>query len=98
MTTRLRRVVLDVDKPIKEPSLFSLVDALQNVRGVEAVNATVNEMDVDVMGMEVVIEGDGFNFADLEEAIDRAGAVVHSVDQILTGDRMIELPVMRKKL
>ncbi len=89
---RLRRVILDVDKPIKEPSIFALVEAIESVEGVTAINATVNEMDLDVMGLIVTVEGDGFSFASVEEAIDRAGGVIHSVDQIVAGDTIIEMP------
>jgi len=95
---RLRRVVVDVDKPIKEPSLFTLVDALESVTGVLSVNVTVNEMDVDVMGTLITVEGDGFSFAKLEEAINGVGAVIHSVDQIVAGEYAVETPKMRKKL
>jgi len=91
----LRRVLLDVDKPIREPSLFSLIEVLGGVSGVEAVNVTVEEMDVDVMGLLVVVEGDGFSFAAVEEALDRVGAVIHSVDQIIAGDRVVEMPNTR---
>jgi hypothetical protein len=87
-------VLLDVDKPIKEPSLFSLIEAIGNISGVAAVNGTVEEMDVDVMGLLIVVEGDGFSFAGVEEAIDRAGGVIHSVDQIVAGDHLVEMPRM----
>jgi hypothetical protein len=88
---RLRRVVLDVDKPIKEPSMFALADALDEVEGVAAINMTVNEIDIDVMELMVVIEGDGFDFAGVEKAIYDAGAVLHSVDQIVSGSRLVEM-------
>jgi hypothetical protein len=92
---RLRRVVLDVDKAIKEPSIFALVEAIQNVSGVAAVNATLEEMDVDVMGLVLTIEGDGFDYTSVEEAINRTGAVIHSVDQIVAGEEMIEIPIIK---
>ncbi len=94
---RLRRVVLDVDKAIKEPSLFVLAEELGNVSGVAAVNVTVNEMDLEVMGLIIIVEGDGFSFDDLEDAIEGAGAVVHSVDQIVAGEHTIELAVPRMR-
>jgi hypothetical protein len=87
---RLRRVVLDVDKPAREPSMFALAEAIDAVEGVAAINMTVNEIDVDVMGLIVVVEGDGFDFEEIERAIHDAGAVLHSIDQIVTGSRLIE--------
>jgi hypothetical protein len=92
---RLRRVVLDVDKAIKEPSIFALVDAIQNVSGVTAINASLEEMDIDVMGLILTVEGDGFDYTKVEEAINRAGAVIHSVDQIIAGERIIEVPTIK---
>ncbi len=86
-----------MDKAIKDPSLFVLAEALEKVSGVAAVNVTVNEMDLEVMGLIVIAEGDGFSFADLEKAVERAGAVVHSVDQIVAGEHMIELNVPRMR-
>ncbi len=87
---RLRRVVLDVDKPSKEPSLFAIAEALDKIEGVAAINLTVNEVDVDVIGLIAVIEGDSFDFAEIERAIYEVGAVLHGVDQIITGSRLIE--------
>ncbi len=94
---RLRRVILDVDKAIREPSLFVLAEALERMSGVAAVNVTVNEIDLETMGLIIIVEGDGFSFADLEGAVDSAGAVVHSVDQIVTGEHVIELDVPRMR-
>ena len=86
-----------MDKAIKEPSLFVLAEELGNVSGVAAVNVTVNEMDLEVMGLIIIVEGDGFSFDDLEDAIEGAGAVVLSVDQIVAGEHMIELAVPRMR-
>jgi hypothetical protein len=82
---RLRRVVLDIDKPIKEPSIFQLAEAISAVAGVAAVNLLVNEIDIDVMGMLVIVEGDGFDFAAVEDAVYGVGGVLHSVDQVAAG-------------
>jgi hypothetical protein len=85
MMLRLRRVVLDIDKPIKEPSIFRLAEAIGAVANVEAVNLVVNEIDIDVMGMLVIVEGDGFDFAAVEDAVSEVGGVLHSVDQVAAG-------------
>lgn len=86
----LRRVVLDVDKAIKRPSLFELAQAISQCSGVEAVNITVDEIDMETQGMDIVIEGNQLDYAALTEAIESTGAVVHSVDQLVIGDRLIE--------
>lgn len=86
----LRRVVLDVDKAIKRPSLLELAQAISQCAGVEAVNITVDEIDMETQGMDVVIEGNQLDYDALVEAIESTGAVVHSVDQLVIGDRLIE--------
>jgi hypothetical protein len=86
----LRRVVLDVDKAIKRPSLLELAQAISQCPGVEAVNITVDEIDIETQGMNVTIEGEQLDYETLVKAIESTGAVVHSVDQLVIGDRLIE--------
>lgn len=86
---RLRRVVLDIDKPIAEPSMFAIAEAIAGVPGVEAVNLTVNEIDLDVMGMLVIIEGDGFAFDAIEDVVFKSGGVLHSVDEVVAGSYIL---------
>ncbi len=86
----LRRVVLDVDKAIKRPSLLELAQAISQCPGVEAVNITVDEIDIETQGMNVTIEGEHLDYEMLAKAIESIGAVVHSIDQLVIGDRLIE--------
>jgi hypothetical protein len=85
----IRRVLLDVDKALARPSLVELASAIDAVDGVEAVNITVTEIDVETFGMEVTIEGNGFDYDRIVEAIESAGAVVHSLDEIVVGSRIL---------
>ncbi len=86
----IRRLVLDVDKAIKRPSILDLVQEIESVAGVQAVNATVTEIDIETVGMNVTIEGQAIDHAALLKAIEAAGAVVNSIDQVVSGDRLIE--------
>lgn len=86
----IRRLVLDVDKARARPGLPELASAIEAVPNVEAVNITVTEIDVETVGMDVTIEGEGLSYEAIVEAIEAAGAVVHSVDQLLSGRRTIE--------
>ncbi|WP_031436723.1 DUF211 domain-containing protein [Methylobacter tundripaludum] len=86
----IRRVVMDVDMAVKRPSLIDLAQAISQCAGVEAVNITVEEIDVEIVGMDVTIEGERLDYDTLIQAIESVGAVVHSVDQIVAGDRLIE--------
>lgn len=82
--------MLDVDKAIARPTLLDLANAIGSVTGVEGVNITVEEIDIETMGMDVTVEGENIDYPALVKAIESTGAVVHSVDQIAFGSRLVE--------
>jgi uncharacterized protein len=86
----IRRLTLDVDKSIARPSVLELTKAVESSPGVEAVNVTVIEIDLETVGMDVTVEGKEIDYAALLKAIEQAGAVVNSIDQIVAGSRLIE--------
>lgn len=93
---KIRRLVLDVDKAVARPSLIEIAKSIQSVSGVEAVNITVEEIDIEIVGTDIVIEGKDLDYDAIVKAIESVGAVVHSIDQIACGDRIIET-VQRKR-
>lgn len=86
----IRRMQLDVDKAIARPDLLELAAAIDDVAGVEALNITVSEIDLETVGLEVTVEGDSINAAQLIANIEKAGAAVHSIDEIVVGVRIVE--------
>ena len=86
----LRRLLLDVDKAIARPSLLDIAKAIQGCKGVEAFNVTVSDIDIETVGMDVTIEGSGLNYDEIAAAIENTGAVVHGIEQIIAGERMVE--------
>ena len=86
----IRRLVLDVDKAISRPSIPDLAEAIGDVPGVEAVNITVTEIDIETVGFNVTIEGQNLSYGTLVKAIEHTGAVVHSIDQLVAGERIVE--------
>ncbi|MBB3181199.1 DUF211 domain-containing protein [Variovorax sp. Sphag1AA] len=86
----VRRLVLDVDKAVSTPTLIDLADAISSVKGVESVNLTVTEIDIETVGFNVTIEGQNLVYEDFVNAIEHVGAVVHSIDQLVAGDRIVE--------
>jgi len=86
----VRRLVLDVDKAVERPTLVDLAEAISKVAGVEAVNLTVTEIDIETVGFNVTIEGENLSYEALVEAIEHIGAVVHSIDQLVAGNRIVE--------
>jgi hypothetical protein len=86
----IRRLVLDVDKAIARPSIPELAEAISSVAGVEGVNITVTEIDIETVGFNVTIEGQHLAYEAIVRAIERTGAVVHSIDQLIAGERAVE--------
>jgi hypothetical protein len=86
----IRRLALDVDKAIAKPSVIELATAVNGCRGVEGFNITVSEIDLETVGMDFTIEGQHLDYDELASAIEKTGAVVHSIDQIVCGERMVE--------
>ncbi len=86
----VRRVILDVDKGLNRPTLLELSEAIERVPGVEAVNVSVTEMDMETMGTIITVEGTMINYDALIESIEETGSVIHSVDEIAVGKKLIE--------
>ena len=88
----IKRLILDVLKPLKNPGIEELALALESVPGVEAVNITVKEFDVDSVTLIVAIEGEDIDLNKVKEKLDEYGAAIHGIDQIVAGKRIIEIP------
>ena len=86
----VRRVILDVGKSLARPTFVELLNAIDTVPGVEAVNASVTEMDMETMGISITVEGNNIDYDELIDNNERSGSAVHSVDQIAVGKRLIE--------
>lgn len=91
----VRRLVLDVDKAIARPSIVEIANSIDAIPNVEAVNITVTEIDVETVGMEITIEGNGLDYDAITKAIGNSGAVVHSIDQLVTGHIIERIPRSR---
>lgn len=85
----IRQLLLDVDKAVARPSLIEIAAAIDGCRGVEAVNITVGEIDIETVGMNVSVEGESLDYDEIVNAIESTGAVVHSLDEIAVGQRII---------
>lgn len=86
----IRQMILDVDKAMARPSLIEIAAAINACRGVEAANIAVEEIDIETVGMGVTIEGMNMDYDEIVKAIESTGAVVHSLDQIVFGERVID--------
>ena len=89
MQMNIRQLLLDVAKAVARPSLLEIAAAVDGCDGVEAINIAVEEIDIETVGMNVTIEGSNMSYDEITKAIESTGAVVHSLDQIAIGDRII---------
>lgn len=85
----IKRIVLDVLKPHK-PSLVEMSLRLSGLKGVEGVSLTLDEVDQDTESVKITIEGASINYPSVEETLRELGAVIHSVDLVASGKRLVE--------
>jgi hypothetical protein len=85
----IRRLVLDVLKP-HHPSIVELARRLSVLEGVHGVNCTLEEVDQETESIKITIEGNAIDYETLEQAISESGAVIHSVDSVSAGKKMVE--------
>ncbi len=85
----LKRLVLDVLKPHK-PSVVELSLELSRLKGIEAVNVIMNEIDQQVENVKIIVAGTNINFESLKNKLEEMGATIHSVDEVAAGKRIVE--------
>ncbi|MDM7274868.1 MAG: DUF211 domain-containing protein [Thermoprotei archaeon] len=86
----IRRLVLDILKPVKGPSIVDIGSEIASMDGIDGVNITVKEIDVDTMTLVVTLEGANINYEELEEKLENLGCVIHSIDQVVAGSKIVE--------
>jgi hypothetical protein len=94
---RIRRIVLDVDKAFALPSLLDIAAAIEKVQGVEGFNISVEDVDQETVSTIINVEGDNMDYDKLLAAIEKSGAVVHGIIEIVVGDRMVDRQKRAKK-
>lgn len=87
--SKIRRLVLDVLKPHK-PSIIELSKRVSLTKGVLGVNCSLDEVDQDTETVKITIEGDNIDFDAVASAIESAGGVIHSIDCVSTGKKIVE--------
>ncbi|ELZ24482.1 hypothetical protein C477_00935 [Haloterrigena salina JCM 13891] len=89
MSPPIRRLVLDVMKP-QEPNILELATVASDCSGVDAVNVVLVETDREVQNLKLTVEGDDIDADALEQAITDLGGTIHSIDQVVCGERLVE--------
>ena len=85
----IRRLVLDVLKP-HTPRVTDLSLMLARDEYVNGLNISVKEVDANTESITITLEGDNLQFDSIKAILEEAGAVVHSIDQVVAGKRFVE--------
>jgi hypothetical protein len=86
---KIRRLVLDTLKP-HEPNIIDMANEISELPGVAAVNISIYELDRKVENAKITIEGEDLSFDMIAKAIQDMGGVIHSIDEVVAGKRIID--------
>ena len=92
----IRRLVLDILKPIKGPSIVDVAREVASLTGVSVVNITVKEIDVETITLSMTVQGEDIDFEALRVKLEELGCVIHSIDQVIAGKQIIEEPKLEE--
>ncbi|MCD1295117.1 hypothetical protein CUJ83_08915 [Methanocella sp. CWC-04] len=87
--TGIKRLVLDVLKP-HQPTILELAKSLSKLNHVTGVNLSLYEVDSQTENIKITIEGTNIDFDEIEKTIEDMGAVIHSVDEVAAGIKLVE--------
>ena len=85
----IKRVILDVLKP-HSPSIIEVAERLANLDGISGVNVSLEEVDAETDSVKITIEGSNIDYESVKKEISECGAVIHSVDGVSAGIRIID--------
>jgi hypothetical protein len=89
MTPPIRRLVVDILKP-HQPEITNFAEAVAETDGVEAANAALIETDREVQNIKITMVGDSIDKDEVVAAVENLGGSVHSVDEVVCGERLVE--------
>ena len=87
--TAIKRIILDVLKP-HAPSIIEVAERLSNLEGISGVNITLEEVDAETDSIKITIEGNNIDYESVKREITECGAVIHSIDGVSAGIKIID--------
>jgi len=87
--TNIKRLILDVLKP-HDPTIIELAERLGGLDGISGVNISLEEVDKDTDSIKITIEGTNVNYNEINNTISECGAVIHSIDGVSAGIKIVE--------
>jgi hypothetical protein len=80
------RIVLDVMTPAQQ-SMVDLVERLNKIEGISQVDITLQELEKNVEDFKITLDGYGFDYEKVKEALKDFGAVIRNVDSITSAQQ-----------
>lgn len=87
--TSIKRIILDVLKP-HAPSIIEVAERLGGLEGISGVNISLEEVDADTDSVKITIEGSNIDYNIVNKVITECGAVIHSIDGVSAGMKIID--------
>jgi hypothetical protein len=87
--TSIKRIILDVLKPHK-PSIIEVAERLGSLDGISGVNISLEEVDAETDSIKITIEGNNIDYERVKHEITECGAVIHSIDGVAAGIKLID--------
>ena len=57
---------------------------------VSGLNISLKEVDQNTESITITVEGDDLRYETIKEILEQAGAVIHSIDQVVAGRILVE--------
>jgi len=72
------------------PRLTDLALMLTRDERVQGLNISLKEVDQNTESITITVAGDDLQYDSIKEILEQAGAVIHSIDQVLAGREIVE--------
>ena len=78
----LTKLVLDVLKQLKEPTIIEVAYRLLELDGIKSIDIEIKEIDVETLSLTITIEGSNIDFEKVRGTLEKLNVVVHGVTKI----------------
>lgn len=70
--------------------MVEVASAIGDIKDVDGVNMSLYEVDQQTENVKITVEGSDIDYEIVLRTIENLGAVVHSVDEIIAGKKIVE--------
>jgi len=78
----LTKLVLDVLKQLKEPTIIEVAYRLLELDGIKSIDIEIKEIDVETLSLTITIEGSNIDFEKVRGTLEELNVVVHGINKI----------------